>query len=139
MHASCKDLICGCGKRQKDVLVWEPGFDLKFLKTALQYLRSRRWGLQLLIRLSVSERVFIRHFILFCVGVFISLTWVDSYVSDIKAFMEFRTNIMKKVNFTGFDNVNGVTGKEIIPNYIHYIRLEQPEIRYECILRYISL
>lgn len=84
----------------------------------------------MLIRLSVSERVFIRHFILFCVGIIISLTWVDSYVSDIKAFMEFRTNIMKKVNFTGFDNVSGVLDSEIIPNYIHYIRLEQPEIRF---------
>ena len=109
--------------------MWDQGLDLNFLKTSLRYARSRRWGLQLLIRLSVSERVFIRHFILFCVGIIISLTWVDSYVSDIKAFMEFRTNIMKKVNFTGFDNVSGVFDSEIIPNYIHYIRLEQPEIR----------
>ena len=131
MGAACKGLLCGCSKRQHDFPVSEPElkFDLKFLKTALCYLRSRRWGLQLLIRLSVSERVVVRHFILFCVGVIISLTWVDSQVSDIKAFMEFRTNIMKKVNFTGFDNVSGMEGVEIIPNYIHYIRLDQPEIR----------
>ena len=60
--------------------------------------------------------------------VFLSLSWSDQYITDVKAFIEFRTNILKKVNFTNFDNVNGVA-KEIIPNYIHYIRLEQPEIR----------
>ena len=129
MDATCTELICRCGQKRKDIPVWDQGLHLNFLKTSLQYARSRRWGLQLLIRLSVSERVFIRHFILFCVGIIISLTWVDSYVSDIKAFMEFRTNIMKKVNFTGFDNVSGVLDSEIIPNYIHYIRLEQPQIR----------
>merc|ERR1719483_980310 len=121
MDATCKDLICRCGKSSKNFYVLEEGLDLNFLSPTLHYLRSRRWGLQLLMRLSVSERVFIRHFIIFCVGIVLSLTWVDSYVSDIKAFMEFRTNIMKKVNFEGFDNVSGVQDKEIIPNYIHYI------------------
>ena len=66
---------------------------------------------------------------MFCIGVIFTLTWVESFIVDIRAFMEFRTDIMKKVNFTGFDNVSGIPDREIIPNYIHYIRLEQPEIR----------
>ena len=128
MDATVKDLICRCGKLRKSFDVLEEGLDINILKPTLKYWRSSRWGLQLLIRLSASERGFIRHFILFCVGIVLSLSWVEGYVSDIKAFMEFRTNIMKKVNFTGFDNVHGAD-REIIPNYIHYIRLEQPEIR----------
>ena len=67
---------------------------------------------------------------MFCVGIIISLVWVDSYVSDIKAFIEFRTDVMKSINFTGFDNVNSTSGEKIIPNYIHYIRLEQQEVRW---------
>ena len=102
---------------------------LKSIKRALLHIRSRRWGLQLLLRLSVSERDCVRKFIVFCVGIILSIRWVDSYVSDIKAFIEFRTDIMKGVDFTGFDNINGVNNKVIIPNYIHYIRLNQSEIR----------
>ena len=129
MDAAFKELICKCGKFRKNFDFLEEGLDLNFFKPSFKYWRSRRWGFQLLIRLSASERVLIRHFILFCVGVILSLSFVDSYVSDIKAFMEFRTNIMKRVNFTGFDNVKGAE-REIIPNYIHYIRLQQPQIRY---------
>ena len=57
-----------------------------------------------------------------------SLSWSDPPIRNVKAFIEFRTNILNKVNFSNFDNVHGVS-REIIPNYIHYIRLEQPDIR----------
>ena len=86
----------------------------------------------MLIRMTLSEKSFIRHFIVFSIGVIVSLAWADQYISDMKAFIEFRTNILKKVNFKDFDNDKG-SDKYLIPNYIHYIRLEQPEIRYDLV------
>jgi len=99
------------------------------LKYWLQYFQTRRWGLQMLIRMTFSEKVFFRHLIVFCVGLILSLTILDPHISDTRAFIEFRTNILRKVNFTNFDNQKG-SNKLLIPNYIHYIRLEQPEIRF---------
>ena len=109
------------------------------------YFKSRRWGFQMLIRLTNHERIFFRHLIIFFVGMILrfvhrmcntqnnkcfskSLSWSDPYIRNVKAFIEFRTNILNKVNFSNFDNVHGVS-REIIPNFIHYIRLEQPDIR----------
>ena len=86
----------------------------------------------MLIRMTLSEKSFIRHFIVFSIGVIVSLAWADQYISDMKAFIEFRTNILKKVNFKDFDNDKG-SDKYLIPNFIHYIRLEQPEIRYDLV------
>ena len=100
------------------------------LVLTVNYLKSRRWGLQMLIRLTNQEKLVLRHFIVFCIGALSSLLWADTLISDIKAFIEFRTNILNTVNFTNFDNKIG-TKKLIIPNYIHYIRLDQPNIRYE--------
>ena len=51
-------------------------------------------------------------------------------MSQTRAFIEFRTNILRPTDFSQFDNVSGA-GREIIPNYVHYIRLQQPEIRWD--------
>ena len=95
----------------------------------IEHLRLRRFGLQLLIRLTNREKVFFKHVILFFLGLNVSLLFCDLLIKDIKAFIEFRTNILNKMNFSDFDNVRG-SSKMIIPNYIHYIRLGQPEIRF---------
>ena len=95
----------------------------------LHYFQARKWGLQMLIRMTFSEKVFFRHLILFFTGLIVSLTLLDTFISDTRAFIEFRTNILRKVNFTNFNNKKG-SEKLWIPNYIHYIRLQQPEIRY---------
>ena len=63
-------------------------------------------------------------------GLLASLTWADSLLSQTRAFIEFRTNILRPTDFSQFDNVSGA-GREIIPNYVHYIRLQQPEIRWD--------
>ena len=119
-------MICECCKQ----LTANKLVTMGSMETLLQYIKLRRWGFRLLIRLNVGEKHSIQKFIVFCVGIIISIAWVDSYVSDIKAFIEFRTDVMKSINFTGFDNVNRTSGEKIIPNYIHYIRLEQQEVRW---------
>ena len=83
-------------------------------------------------RLNSKEKKLIKHLILFLIGLIISLECCDVYISEIKAFIEFRTRILNKVNFSGFDNEVG-SEKYLIPNYIHYIRLDQPYIRWELI------
>ena len=82
----------------------------------------------MLIRMNFCNKVFFRHLIALCVGLILSLSLCDYYISDTRAFIEFRTDILRTVNFTNFDNERG-SDKPVIPNYIHYIRLEQPEIR----------
>ena len=95
----------------------------------IDLLRDRRFGLQLLIRLTNREKLFFKHVILFFIGLNVSLLICDPLMKDIKAFIEFRTNILNKMNFSDLDNVKG-SSKMIIPNFIHYIRLGQPEIRF---------
>ena len=124
---SKSDILCGCCEHKEAFLLPKQRI-LQLLKDWFLYFKSRRWGLQMLIRLTIREKVFLRHFIVFCLGLILSLSWTDKYISDMKAFIEFRTNILKNVNFTNFDNVKGAD-RYLIPNYIHYIRLEQPEIR----------
>ena len=127
---------CSCEVGNTNVLSKCENFNqltiTKMLKEWMKYFQSRRWGLQMLIRMTLSEKSFIRHFIVFSIGVIVSLGWADQYISDMKAFIEFRTNILKKVNFKDFDNDKG-SDKYLIPNFIHYIRLEQPEIRYDLV------
>ena len=123
------DRSCGCCDHREVIFLPKPRI-LRLIKCWFLYLKSRRWGLQMLIRLTLREKVILRHFIVFCIGLILSLSWAEQYISDVKAFIEFRTNILKNINFTNFDNVNGAD-RYLIPNYIHYIRLEQPEIRQE--------
>ena len=123
------DLQCNCELGNNNYMKCETDTNMRtILKYWLQYFQTRRWGLQMLIRMTFSEKVFFRHLIVFCVGLILSLTILDPHISDTRAFIEFRTNILRKVNFTNFDNQKG-SNKLLIPNHIHYIRLEQPEIR----------
>ena len=123
------DLQCSCELDNNNFMKCEKDTNIRtIMKYWLQYFQTRRWGLQMLIRMTFSEKVFFRHLIVFCVGLILSLTILDPHISDTRAFIEFRTNILRKVNFTNFDNQKG-SNKLLIPNYIHYIRLEQPEIR----------
>ena len=123
------DRSCGCCDHREVIFLPKPRI-LRLIKCWFLYLKSRRWGLQMLIRLTLREKVILRHFIVFCIGLILSLSWAEQHISDMKAFIEFRTNILKNINFTNFDNVKGAD-RYLIPNYIHYIRLEQPEIRQE--------
>ena len=121
---------CNCELSNNNFVKYERETNLRtILKHWLQYFQARKWGLQMLIRMTFSEKVFFRHLIVFCLGLITSLPLLDPHISDTRAFIEFRTNILRKVNFTNFDNNKG-SEKLLIPNYIHYIRLEQPEIRY---------
>ena len=123
------DLQCSCDISSNNLMKCDRGTDMRpMLADWLRYFKTRRWGLQMLIRMTLSEKVFFRHLIAFCVGLILSLSLCDYFMSDTRAFIEFRTNILRKVNFTNFDNERG-SDKPVIPNYIHYIRLEQPEIR----------
>ena len=124
------DFNCSCDLTNNNYVKRDRETDIRtILKSWLQYLQTRRWGLQMMIRMTFSEKIFFRHLIVFCVGLTLSLDQLVPLISDTRAFIEFRTNILRKVNFTNFDNVKG-SDKLLIPNYIHYIRLEQPEIRY---------
>ena len=127
---SIMSVECNCELSNNNFVKYERETNLRtILKHWLQYFQARKWGLQMLIRMTFSEKVFFRHLIVFCLGLITSLTLLDPHISDTRAFIEFRTNILRKVNFTNFDNNKG-SEKLLIPNYIHYIRLEQPEIRY---------
>ena len=69
--------------------------------------RIRGWGLQLLIRLTLRERmllrstllpkfvimasVWFRHMIMFCLGLCLSLSFATSHLRTARAFLEFRT------------------------------------------------
>ena len=44
---------------------------LSSLLTWISYLKSRRWGAQMLVRLSNNERIFFRQIIFFLVGMII--------------------------------------------------------------------
>ena len=124
------DFQCSCDLSNNSALKYERETNLRtILNGWLQYFHARKWGLQMLIRMTFSEKVFFRHLILFSTGLIVSLTLLDPLISDTRAFIEFRTNILRKINFTNFDNKKG-SEKLLIPNYIHYIRLQQPEIRY---------
>ena len=74
------------------------------------------------------ERKWLCFLTAFCVGLVSALAAVDGLLADIKAFIEFRTRILASRNFSHFDNEAGAQ-ELIIPNYIHYIRLHQPELR----------
>ena len=102
--------------------------NLACIKSWLLYLKTRRCGLQMLIRLSTRERLLVQHFIVFNFGLILSLIWCQLYICNIRAFIEFRTDILKSVNFSNFDNQRGAE-RFVIPNYVHYIRLNQSYIR----------
>ena len=102
---SKSDILCGCCEHKEAFLLPKQRI-LQLLKDWFLYFKSRRWGLQMLIRLTIREKVFLRHFIVFCLGLILSLAWTDKYISDMKAFIEFRTNILKNVNFTNFEPTN---------------------------------
>ncbi len=78
----------------------------------------------------LREREWVSLLALFCLGLVASLAWLDGLLVDLKAFIEFRTRILDTRNFTNFDNETGAA-EFIIPNYIHYIRLDQPELKYD--------
>ncbi len=74
------------------------------------------------------ERQWLSLLTAFCLGLVASLNSLDGLLADVKAFIEFRTRILDGKDFRNFDNEVGA--KElIIPNYVHYIRLDQPELR----------
>ena len=102
------DLQCSCDLSNNNSLKYERETNLRtILNGWLQYFQARKWGLQMLIRMTFSEKVFFRHLILFSTGLIVSLTLLDPLISDTRAFIEFRTNILRKVNFTNFNNKKG--------------------------------
>jgi len=100
------------------------------LSSIVHYMKSRWWGLKLLIRMTLRERQVARHLTVFCVGLCLALHLVESTLRTTRAFLEFRTGAHSTQDFSKFDNISGLVGREVIPNYIHYIRLQQPELRF---------
>jgi len=101
-----------------------------YLGGIVNYLRSRSWGLQLLIRLTLREKQLSRHLTTFCLGLSVALFLCEEEIRASRAFLEFRTGALGVRNFSNFDNISGLPGREVIPNYVHYIRLQQPELRF---------
>ena len=71
---SKSDVLCGCCEHKEAFLLPKQRI-LQLLKDWFLYFKSRRWGLQMLIRLTIREKVFLRHFIVFCLGLILSLFW----------------------------------------------------------------
>jgi len=101
-----------------------------YLDRMFCYLRARSWGFQLLIRLTLREKELSRHFTTFLLGLSATLFLCENEIRASRAFLEFRTEALNTRNFSNFDNISGLPGREVIPNHVHYIRLQQPEIRF---------
>ena len=81
-------------------------------------------------KLNKDQQFSLRHVTTFCLGIILSFLLVDENTRDVKSFLEVRTNAYKHVNFTGFDNTTANNGGKLIPNHIHLIRLNQPDLKF---------
>ncbi|XP_023320869.1 uncharacterized protein LOC111695693 [Eurytemora carolleeae] len=78
----------------------------------------------------LKHRTLMIHLIIFLVGVLAAVLFSESLITSTRAFIEFRIGVYKENRFGNiFSPVENSDGF-LIPNYIHYIRINQSELRF---------
>jgi len=92
---------------------------------------SGAWGLDLTysrLRRQHCVLSIVRHLTLFMVGALVAIKYSLTLTRDTRAFLEFRTDAHSATKFSG--PVSEPAEKFLIPNYLHYIRINRTYLRF---------